>query len=400
MSAAKTERTYLAAADILRVFAIAFLGWYHIWQQSWLDPSFRIGSIYVNLQQVVRHGYILVDVLLVISGFLLALPYARTRLGLGRRPDFKQFYVKRFWRIVPSYVLAVLLCLFLWAIPEGRYSSPRFLIKDVLTHLTFTHNLFYDTYFTTPLPIVLWTMGVEVQFYLLFPLAAALYEALPKTTCLTLTLAALAFRAWVYFKPDTAFWVNQLPGMLDLYACGMLAALVYTRLSQKPPRRGRAWLTGAAALLAILLLTQFMYWQPVGEYEQMRRYQLLFRLPIGVVSGAFLVCGCLLPAGASCVLGNPVVRFLSAVSYNFYIWHQHIAVRLKLIRLPPYANENPNMAGEQPWQTQYTLLCFAAAVAVAAIITYLWEKPVNGWGLTRWRKKHERSEAAEASVSA
>ena len=46
----------LAAADVLRVASIFIVGWFHIWQQSWLDPGFRIGQYYVNLQQVVRHG--------------------------------------------------------------------------------------------------------------------------------------------------------------------------------------------------------------------------------------------------------------------------------------------------------------------------------------------------------
>lgn len=37
----------------------------------------------------------------------------------------------------------------------------------------------------------------------------------------------------------------------------------------------------------------------------------------------------------------------------------------------------PQSAGEQPWQTVYTCLCFVAALAVAAAVTYLWEKPMN-----------------------
>ena len=72
-------RDYLAAADILRVISIGLIGWYHIWQQSWLDPGFKLFNHYVNLQNVVRHGYLMVDIVLVISGFLLILPHARAR---------------------------------------------------------------------------------------------------------------------------------------------------------------------------------------------------------------------------------------------------------------------------------------------------------------------------------
>ena len=391
------RKGYFAAADILRVFAVFMVGWYHIWQQSWLDPGFRLGSVYVNLQQVVRHGYVLVDVLLVISGFLLALPVLRED---GEPFSARDFYRKRFWRIFPSYAAAVLLALFLWVLPQGEYGSARFLWKDLFAHLTFTHNLFFDTYFMTPLPIVLWTMGVEVQFYLLFPLAALFLREAPRLTCLTLLAAALAFRSWVYQLPDTTFYVNQLPGMLDLYACGMLAAYLYTR-APRPPRS--FFVRFAAPVLCavcFLLLIQIMYWQPTGDYERIRRAQLISRLPIGVACGTFLFCGAQLPAGFDRVFGNPVTRFLSAVSYNFYIWHQTLALRLKLGHIPPYAAENPSKAGEQPWQTLYTLLCFAAALAAAAFFTYFLEKPLSARaGRSRHNKEDGPNKAVPSGMS-
>ena len=370
------SRSYLAAADILRVVCICLVGWYHIWQQSWLDPGFTLFDHYVNLQQLVRNGYMMVDVLLVLSGFLLALPYARAGLGKGSHPSAKQFYVKRFWRIFPSYALAILLTLFLWALPQGLYDSPGAMVKDLLTHFTFTHNLFLDTYFLTPLPGVLWTMGVEVQFYLLFPLIALFYEERPGLTCIFLALVALCFRLWVSSLPGTLIWVNQLLCMLDLFACGMAAAWLYVRLSDREFSAGARWLFAAGALLALCAIFQLLYKQTLGDGEVVRRGQLAMRLPLGIAGGTFLLCGCLGPASLSSALGNPVVRFFSAISYNFYIWHQFIAVRLKALHIPPYTSETPNMSAEQPWMTRYTWLCFAAAVAVGAAITYLWERPI------------------------
>ncbi len=373
------SRKYLSAADVLRVICIGLVGWYHIWQQSWLDPGFFVGKYYVNLQQLVRNGYMMVDALLVLSGFLLALPYARTEPG----PSAKEFYRKRFWRIVPAYALSVLLCLFFWALPQGLYADPRAMVKDLLAHLTFTHNLFADTYFNTPLLGVLWTMGVEVQFYVLFPLIARFYRSRPFLTCGILTAAALCFRAWVYSMDYTQLWVNQLPCMLDLYACGMAAAAIYVRLSRRERRPAAAWPLAAAALLALCGIFQILYGQTTGDGEMVRHSQLMLRLPIGLLAGAFLACGCLGPAGLARALGNPVTRFLSAVSYCFYIWHQFLAVRLKALHIPDYVSDLPNAAGEQPWQIQYTLLCFAAALAAGAALTYLWERPLYRWGTGR-----------------
>ena len=374
-------RTDLASADILRVIAIALIGWYHIWQQSWLDPGFTLFNHYVNLQNVVRHGYMMVDVILVISGFLLSLPHAEAQLGLRERPGVRDFYLRRFWRIVPSYALAVVLCLFFWALPQYKYDSAEFMLKDVFTHLTFTHNLFYDTYFGTPLQIVLWTMGVEVQFYVFFPLIGFLFEKRPLLTCLGLTLIAAGFRLRIYYLEDTTFWVNQLPCMLDLYACGMAAGWLYTRWSRRELRPALRWALAGAALLALLVILQLLFHGVIGDYDELRRQQLVFRLPLGLASGVFLLCGSLGPPALAKALGNPVTKFLAAISYNFYIWHQFIAVRLKESHIPPYASELPNQAGEQPWMTRYTWLCFAAAVAAAALLTYLWEKPVYRRGM-------------------
>lgn len=381
-----TDRpTTLAAADVLRVASIGLIAWYHFWQQSWLDPGFSIGTHYVNLQQMVRNGYLMVDVMLVLSGFLLALPYARGREKGLAAPSPRVFYQKRFWRIVPSYVLAILLVLFLWALPQGLYNAPGGAVKDLLAHFTFTHNLFPNTLFYSPLLGVLWTVAVEVQFYVLFPLLAVFYKDYPGLTCMTMTLTALAVRLWVSYQTDLAYWVNQMPCMLDLFACGMAGAAVYARWEDRPIKTSRRWLLAAGAALCFLLILQILYTQTIGDYDKVRRYQLMWRLPLGLLGSGFLVCGSLGPACLARVFGNRATRFLAAISYNFYIWHQFLATCLKTWRIPPYASESPNQAMEQPWQSLYMLTCFAVSGLLATAITYLWEKPWHKWGMKNLR---------------
>ena len=100
MSARARER--MAAPDVLRVASIFIVAWFHIWQQSWLDPGFFIGKHYVNLQQIIRHGYMMVDELLLLSGFLLALPAARRHIRGRELEPPEDFYRKRFCRSSPS----------------------------------------------------------------------------------------------------------------------------------------------------------------------------------------------------------------------------------------------------------------------------------------------------------
>ena len=89
------------------------------------------------------------------------------------------------------------------------------------------------------------------------------------------------------------------------------------------------------------------------------------------------------------VFGNRLIRFLSAISYNFYIWHQFLAVKLKELHIPAYTSEFPQMNEGRAWQTNYTLLCFAAAFLLAAALTFFVEKPA-GRALLRLRERKEK----------
>ena len=66
-------RKRIPELDGLRVLMIFIVSWYHIWQQSWLRPM--IGSY--SLDYLVRSGYIWVDGTVLLSAFLLFLPYAK-----------------------------------------------------------------------------------------------------------------------------------------------------------------------------------------------------------------------------------------------------------------------------------------------------------------------------------
>ena len=378
----------MAAPDLLRVASIFIVAWFHIWQQSWLDPGFHIGNYYINLQQIVRHGYMMVDEMLLLSGFLLALPVARRHLR-GQLPEAPEdFYRKRIWRIVPSYYLALLLML-AWVLPQGLYRSGWMMAKDLWAHLTFTHTLFFDSYLLSPLSGVLWTLAVEVQFYVLWPLLARAYVRRPGRTCLVMLAAAFSYRAWVYGESDCSMYFNQLPAQLDLYACGMAAAMVLARLEQRgmPETKHRRIIAPAGMLLCFAGMLLVMYAQPVGDYEAIRHGQMNGRLPLGLLGGCFLLCGSMAPSGMARALDNPVTRFLADISFNYYMTHQFLALRLKDWHIPPYRSELPNQAYEQPWQLLYTLACFILAAVLSAALTYLWERPVRRWALDRAARK-------------
>lgn len=241
----QTERDgRLPALDGARALFVLFVGCYHIWQQSWLTPNISIFGYCTSLDPWLRSGYIWVDAMLLLSGFLLYLPHAEAAENGGKAPSIWQFYKKRLLRIVPSYYLCVLIMLIFVALPGGSYNNPDgtfnawYMGRDLLAHATFTHTLFRFSYIGSPLNGSLWTLGVEMQFYLIFPLVARLFRKKPALCYAGMLAVAFGYRAWVATLLDTTLYFNQLPAQLDVYANGMALAGIYCAIKRRTKQDG------------------------------------------------------------------------------------------------------------------------------------------------------------------
>lgn len=373
----------------LRVLLVFIVSWYHIWQQSWWTP--HVGTY--SLDFLVRAGYVPVDGTILLSGFLLFLPHARTMLLGEKIPDTREFYQKRIMRIVPSYVFVTLLMLFAVAIPyELYYGNTANMWKDVLMHLTFTQTFDYSTYIATPIGVASWTVAIEMQAYLLFPLLAKWARKNPLGTFSTMAAAALLFRSWVVWSmKDYNMVVNQLINFLDVYAMGMAASLLYVKLTTLYPadRKRFIWqgIATAAVVLAIWGLKELLQDQAGSNGQTAIQSGQMIRRPAFAFLLALLTLG--LPFAVRpirFIAGNKLMGFLAMISMNYYLMHQNIAVHLKRIQFPPAEHyPNPNMlAGgpETPWKYEYTALCFGLSILTAIAITFLIEKP-GAWALKK-----------------
>ncbi len=247
----RTKPSQRLEIDVLygfRALMVLFVVNYHVWQQTWLAQRVSVLGRWVSFDYWTRSSFLFVDGMLLLSGFLLFLPYAREREEGVPVPEVRQFYTNRLLRIVPSYLAAVLLALWLFALPQGAYLSPVAMWRDVLAHLTFTFPFWPDTYLYTPLNGALWTIAIEMQFYLLFPLVARAAQKRPAVTWGAMAALGLGYRALVgLFAKDTAMLINQLPAFLDVYALGMLGAVAYLRIrrfamgARPKQRRAFSW---------------------------------------------------------------------------------------------------------------------------------------------------------------
>jgi peptidoglycan/LPS O-acetylase OafA/YrhL len=357
------------------VFSVVF---FHLWQQSWLTPSVQLGSAFISFDPYLRTGYLFVDAMLLLSGFLLFLPFARARENKRMLPGFEGFYGKRARRILPSYLLHLLVIFLVVALPEKRYATWWQAARDWLAHLTFTHPWFMFSNIQTPLNGALWTLGVEVQFYLLFPLLARVFMKMPLATWSLGTGVAFLFRAYAMTKAHTPMLLNQLPAFMDVYLNGFVLAMVFARVEKQTRDDGLSRVLMSAILLAGVmgLAVMIRHQASMRELPLVRISQMRLRFPQSVMTGLIMLGACFGVGGIRLLLGNRVAGFLGAISYQAYLWHQMFALQLKKWRIPPSVNENPHMVGERAWQLGYVLLTLALTLIVSALLTYFFEQPL------------------------
>ena len=391
---AQPSLKYVDTCDGLRTMAVLIVAWFHIWQQSWLFPGLYIFGRDISFDPLVRSGYIWVDMMILISGFCLYLPWARMRYEGGTPMRPLDFYVRRFVRIHPSYLLTIAI-MFAVAMATHAYYTPEHMRRDLLSHLTYTHMFFYDAYYSSNLGGALWTLAIEMQFYLIFPLLARVFYKLPATTFSVMVAIAIGTRGWIGTNvPDVSMYFNQLPAYLDTFALGMMAASIHAWLAQKKPNALTRILCSGLSIAALTVIWQVVRRQAGNpDVMSIRVGQMNNRLSMGLLGAVFLVASANAGLVLRRILGNPITKRFSSISFQFYIWHQTIAVWLVTYRVIPSAYEYPNYDGDARWQMLYTIACFAGAVLVAALLTYGFEHPVARRLQTAWNRRRQKGNA-------
>lgn len=387
----------IAILDGVRAYAILIVMGFHLWQQSWLQSLFPhdllrpLGIQNFSLTWIPRTGYMFVDVLLLLSGFCLFLPYAhRMTDPLSPVPDSPGvFFRKRAARILPSYYFCLLVYLIFWIRPAD-YADTAAYLQDIFSHLTFTHTFRPESYLATKFPTVLWTLGVEVQFYLIFPLLARLFRRFPLQSWVALSVLAELYIAFFVRTPDggaETLRINQFPAFLGVYANGILAAVLFCRLRAAVERpRWQTSLFSTLLCFAVYTALVCMLHDGLNRAPVVQRWQVDFRFWFSA-----LVCVFILALDHACkalkwLFSNRATAFTALISYNLYIWHSTVLLKLKAWHIPPYpdapegASAWPQSAGGEPWhftwQVQYTAAFWLCAFLLAVLVTYLVERPL------------------------
>ncbi|MHB1874352.1 MAG: acyltransferase family protein [Streptosporangiaceae bacterium] len=370
---------YMPGLDGLRALAVLAVIAYHE-QFGWAQGGLLGVGVFFTLS-----GFL-------ITSLLIGQWTARGGIRLG------DFWLRRARRLLPAlFVMLAVVTAWVTIADRARLASLRGAVGAAAGYFSnwylIAKNQSYFARFAPPQPLDhLWSLAVEEQFYLLWPLIliagllivrklggrAIAWQIIPATL---LTGASVYLMAHLY-QPGVD--PTRVYEGTDTRAFGLLIgailALAWPAIGQaKLPAWGRALLDAAG--LAGLAVIGLMIWR-VGQYSAFAYRGGMVALSVATVA---VVAAVACPGGVVGVaLGWRPLRWIGARSYGIYLWHYPVIV----LTTPPNATEDLGRAALQ----------IAAAIALAALSWKFIEEPIRHGAIerlwTRARAAHWRPRPA------
>lgn len=358
------SRNRLDGIESLRAYAAVSIIFFHL---------IGSGGVKVpdSLSFIGTHFGFGVPLFFVVSGFSLAYGY------WGRLIDqsaLSTYFIRRFMRIAPLFYLVLVFQLFNVWLEDGVTFSP----VDVALNALFAFNLV--PHLTEGIVPASWTIGVEMLFYLLFPVALLACRSLWRTIFVLAASTAVATAYALDMKPvegiHASFVYHNVVTQLPYFMWGIVFFHVHRLIAPKlsaHAARMTCWVLCALGLTGIYTLyassTIYMYFWNLGMRST---WDSLWGIPF-----AFL---CLAMAlHPSRLLSNSITSYLGKISFSLYLVHPTVLYKLGkagfydwiYAKLPGY---------EAAAYFVCLLISLSIITAIASITFRLIEQPGMNWG--------------------
>ena len=314
-----------------------------------------------------RHGFEIpllwagVDIFFVLSGFLITSLLMEAR---GKPDAWGHFYERRALRILPPLILTLILATYLFQLHWG---------KNILWYALFAMNFAEVFHRGAPGLGILWSLAVEEQFYLFWPIVALRFapRTVMKVAIVLMVLAPVARGIATPFLPGHWAIYYLMPFRMDLLASGALMAVLWRErgFGAAWARWGLGLMFGGVVVFAVLA-------------KSVHGFRALDNTVVFNVFGYSLIC-CIAAGLIAFTLGSnkgwwvtvmaaKPVRWIGLISYTAYLVH---AGAIGLIT--PFSSHAGNVA-----------LAFLVTIAYAWASWQLMEKPILRLSPGSWIRQH------------
>ncbi len=353
-------RGFVPSLEGMRAFAAIGIIITHVAFQTGAASSPIMGRIWGRFDLTVA-------IFFALSGYLLWRPHAAQARGLGTVQPIRRYLYSRAVRILPAYwVVVILVLLFLPDTGSGwRVWMANLSLTQVFVPLTLTGGM-----------TQMWSLSVEVAFYLLLPVVGLLMLRLrgdaARYRIPILFGVAVASLSWAFIPVSTPEHIhhdNWLPGYLSWFAAGMLLAEYSTRSETWLHRLAKRHVVVGGIAVAAFALSATPLAGPQGLIRP-EPWQFEVKVVLGAILAIALLAPLVLADGhrRRPVLEHPITLALGRWSYGIFIWHLVILAMV----FPVF--------GVSPFSGDFVLVLIvtlALSIPVAAASYALVEDPVR-----------------------
>lgn len=356
----KTEKFY--GLDHLRALAIILVFFFHYQIPIFDHPEW--------LTNYAKFGWTGVDLFFVLSGFLIS-SQLFLEIKQGNKISYRDFFLKRFFRIIPAYLVVVGIY-FCFPFFREKESLPPF-----WKFLTFTQNLGtnlkdFGTFSHA------WSLCVEEHFYIFLPLTlifCQITNLFKKGYWLLLILFLLGFAVriycWNYFYipkiNDENSWLYWYKFMyyptynrLDGFLVGVFIAGIYQFHPDIWNQISKLGNLNILISFVILILAYFLC------YDEQSFNASIFGFPLVAIGFGFLVIGAISSNSFLFKWKSKTTSFIASLSFSIYLTHKGI------IHITQNVFESLNIKTNS---NLMLFICFFMCVIAAYILNFLVEKP-------------------------
>jgi peptidoglycan/LPS O-acetylase OafA/YrhL len=345
-SVSLNQSSYLVGLDHLRAVAACLVVLYHG------------GNFHVNWARsrnpfvaMVEEGHTAVTLFMVLSGFLFTLA------AEGKRLHYWQFLRNRLLRVYPLCVVLMLVAV---------AASPQSYNPWSFAQTLFLQANFPGAFKVEPFTNVFWTVSVECQFYIVFPVLLRAYESEGLRWVCACVVGATLLRLAAFmlgaFPEDIIYW--HLGGRIDQFLVGMAAAGAYRRLVSRALPFGI--LSALAAGIVFACVTGFHL---AGGWAAAGWWKAAWPTLEALAWAALMVCYVPFARAMPRYVSEPL-RLVGTWSYSLYLLH--FTVLAAAPRLIPH----PVATGPGMHLVVYTATyVLPAAIGVSALSYYAIERP-------------------------